>query len=154
MAYVPEAHRPSSERFPSTRTSHRRLGNVTFSARLAGVLLLLVWVGPVTFVQTDSWQLLRLVGAPESASAEPRMISAGRAMLLEPGRPLKLRLRDGSVLEGRFLRRTLLDSAFYAPRFAAKARTSAYVPFAMGETLHVSLRDGREWTAPFAGMGS
>lgn len=153
MAYVPEAHRPSSEPLPSTRASNRRLWNITYPARLAGVLLLLVWVGPVTFIQTDSWQLLKLVGAPERASADSRVIPAGRAMLLEPGTPLKLHLRDRSVLEGRFLGRTLLDSALYAPRFAAKTRSSSYVPFALGETLRVSFRDGREWTAAFAGYG-
>jgi hypothetical protein len=27
------------------------------------------------------------------------------------------------------------------------------MPFALGEMLHVTLRDGREWTAPFAGHG-
>jgi hypothetical protein len=73
--------------------------------------------------------------------------------VLAPGTPLKLTLRDGSVVAGRFLGRALLDSALYAPRFAAYARTSDFVPFALGETLQVSLRDGREWTAPFAGYG-
>jgi len=64
-----------------------------------------------------------------------------------------LRLRDGSVVEGRFLGRTLLDPALYAPRFAARALTSSWVPFALGETLRVSLRDGRSLTAPFTGYG-
>jgi len=128
-----------------------RLRNLTRPTRLAAIFLLLVWVGPVTFVQCDSCQLLRLVGAPEPASAEPRTIPAGSAVLLEPGTLLKLRLRDGSTVEGRFLGRTLLDSALYAHRFEAYARTSSYVPFTLGETLRVSLRDGREWTAPFAG---
>jgi hypothetical protein len=117
------------------------------------MLLLLVWVGPVTFVQTDTWQLLKLVGAPERASAESQVIPAGKALLLQPGTLLRLRLRDRTVVEGRFLGRTLLDSALYAPRFAKYARSSRYVPFALGETLHVSLRDGRERTAPFAGYG-
>ena len=150
MVYVPEAHVPSSEPFRSARAP-RRPWNVSHPTRLAALLLLMVWVGPVTIVQTDSWQLLSLVGAPERASAASQEIPAGKAMLLEPKTPLKLHLRDGSVVEGRFLGRTLLDSALYAPRFAAHARTSSYVPFALSETLRVSLRDGREWTAPFAG---
>lgn len=120
---------------------------------MAGVLLLVAWVGPVTFVQTDAPQLLRWVGAPEHASAYPRAIPAGEALLLEPGTPLELRLRDGSVVKGRFLGRTLLDASRYAQRFAARARSSSYAPFAPGETLHVALRDGRDWALPFAGYG-
>lgn len=146
MAHVPETH-PSSKPLPSTRTSRRG----RHLARRAGILLVLVWVGPVTFVQTDSWQLLKWAGAPGRAAAESQVIPAGMAMVLEPGTILKLRMRDGSVLKGRFQARTLLDSASYAPRFAANASTSAYMPFALGETIRVSLRDGREWTGPFAG---
>ena len=150
MVYVPEEHRPSSKPSPSTSASNRRRWKVVPPARAAAILLLLVWVGPVTFAQTDSWQLVRWVGAPGPASAESRVIPAGKAILLELGTPLKLILRDGSALEGRFLGRTLLDSALYAPRFAARAPSS---PFALGETLHVSLHDGRELTAPFSGYG-
>jgi hypothetical protein len=120
---------------------------------MAGGILLMVWVGPVTFVQTDSWQLLGSIGVPERAAAASQVVPAGKALLLEPNTLLKLHLRDGSVLEGRFVGRTLLDSARYAPRFAAYARSSAYLPFTLGDTLRVSLRDGREWTAPFAGYG-
>ncbi|HEY2956284.1 MAG TPA: hypothetical protein VGK89_13685 [Candidatus Eisenbacteria bacterium] len=129
--------------------ARRRLRSFTRPARLAGLFLLLVWVGPVTFAQTDSWQLLRPAAAAASLSDPGQEIPARRALLLEPGTLLKLRLRDGSVLHGRYLGRTLLDSTHYQPRFAA--RSSAYAPFTLGETLHVSLRDGREWTAPFAG---
>ena len=125
--------------------------SITHSARLAGTLLLLVWVGPVTLVQTDAWRPLSWVGAPERAAAESRMISAGEAVLLAPGTALKLRLRDGSVVEGRFQERTLLDSALYAQRFAAAARASGYMPLVLGETLGVALDDGRRWTGPFAG---
>ena len=124
---------------------------VTRSARVAGVLLLLVWVGPVTLVQTEAWRPLNWVGAPDRASAESRMISAGEAVQLAPGTPLKLRLRDGSVAEGRFQQRTLLDSAVYARRFAAAARASGYLPLVLGETLSVALRDCRRFTGPFAG---
>jgi hypothetical protein len=115
------------------------------------MLLLLVWVGPVTFVQTGSWELLRWVGAPERASGEPRVIPAGMTLEIAVGTALRLHMRDGSIVEGRFLGRALLDSALYASRFAAQAQSSAHVPFALGETLHVSLRDGRQWSAPFAG---
>lgn len=153
MACVLEAHQPAYEPIPSTRASGRRRWNAPDPARLAGVLLLMVWVGPVTFAQTDSWQLLGLMGAPGRALAESQLIPAGKAMLLEPGMSLKLRLRDGRVLEGRLLGRVLLDSALYAQRFAAHARSSSYVPLVLGETLHVSLRDGRQWSAPFAGYG-
>jgi len=75
------------------------------------------------------------------------------AVILQPNAFLKLFLHDGSSFEGRFLARTLLDSASYAPRFAAHTRSSSYVPLAIGETLQVSLRDGREETARFAGYG-
>ena len=151
MACIAEAHRPSSDPPGSARAPGRSRQGVTRTSRLAGVLLLLLWVGPVTFAQTDAWHLLRLAGAPERASAESQVIPAGRALLLEVGTSLRLRLRDGKVIEGRFLGRTLLDSALYAPRFAAHARSSAYVPLTLGETLHITLGDGREWTAPFAG---
>jgi hypothetical protein len=120
-------------------------------SRIAGIFLLLVWVGPVTFAQTDSWQLLSVFGAPGPAAAESSTIAAGKAVFLEPGTPIKLRLRDGSTVRGRFLGRALLDSALYAPRFEEYVRASSYVPFTMNETLRVSLRDGRDRTAPFAG---
>jgi hypothetical protein len=81
------------------------------------------------------------------------VIPAGQALILEPGTPLKLRLRDGSVVEGRFLGRTLLDSALYVPRFEAHMRSTNDVPLSLGETLHVVLHDGREVTAPFVGYG-
>ena len=125
----------------------------TASARTAAILLLILWLGPVSFAQTDAWQLLTWAGAPARASAEAQVIPAGQALVLEPGTPLKLWLRDDSVVQGKFLGRALLDSSLYAPRFAAYARTSDFVPFAIGETLRVSLRDGREWSAPFAGYG-
>lgn len=73
------------------------------------------------------------------------------AMVLKPGTRLQLHMRDGRVLDGEYVGRSLLDSTVYAERFATRARTSAYVPFQLGETLHVSLRDGRDWRAPFAG---
>jgi hypothetical protein len=111
----------------------------------------MVWVGPVTLAQTDAPRLLKLIGAPERATADSRVIPAGMALVLERGAQLRLHMRDSSVVEGRFLRRMLLDSASYAPRFAARARTSSFIPLALGETLRVALRDGREWTAPFAG---
>ena len=152
MAEFPEARQPQSGPFPSVPASNRRRWCFAYPTRLSSVLLLMVWVGPVTFVQTDSAQLLR-VGDPERAAAESQVIPASMALVLEPGTSLKLHLRDGSVRKGRFLGRTLLDSALYAPRFAARARSSSYVPFALGETLRVSLRDGREWAAPFAGYG-
>jgi hypothetical protein len=120
---------------------------------LAAILLLAVWIGPVSFAQTDAWQLLKWAGAPATASAESQVIPAGQALVLAPGTMLRLTLADGSVVGGRFLGRTLLDSTLYAPRFASYARTSDFVPFALGETLSVSLRDGREWRAPFAGYG-
>ena len=133
----------------SIRSSRR----FTASARTAAILLLIVWLGPVSFAQTDTWQLFMWAGAPTAASAEAQVIPAGQALVLEPGTPLKLWLRDESVVQGKFLGRALLDSSLYAPRFAAYARTADFVPFALGETLRVSLRDGREWSAPFAGYG-
>jgi hypothetical protein len=131
----------------------RRRSRVAASARLAAVLLLFTWLGPVTMTQTDAWQLLKWAGAPVPATASASIVAAGDAVVLEAGVPLKLHLRDGSVVAGRFLGRTLLDPALYAPRFAARSLTSSWVPFALGETLRVSLRDGRRLTAPFTGYG-
>ena len=121
--------------------------------RMAAVGLLLVWVGPVTFDQTDAWLPLRLLGAPERARATASVVPAGEAAKLEPGTRVKLRLRDGDVVRGRYLGRTLLDSARYAARFSARAGSSSPLPFALGETLQVKLKDDREWRAPFAGFG-
>ena len=119
------------------------------------MFLLVIWVGPVSFVQTDAWQIEALGGAPRQAGAaaqiSPDVIPPGRALFLDPGTYLELRLKDGTRLAGRYFGRALLDSATYAPRFEARSRTSSYAPFALGETLRVVLRDGREWTKPFAG---
>jgi hypothetical protein len=124
------------------------LRRILHPARLAAILLLLVWLGPVTFQQTDAWNLLRLAGTPERASAESKSLSAGEAILLEPGAKLRLRMKDGSTVQGIFLGRGLLDSSLYAPRFY---RNSQWSPFVLGEIVRVSLRDGREIHAPFAG---
>ena len=153
MTHDSEAHRSTSEPLLSPRSHSRRSWSATRPARTAAVLLLLVWVGPVSIAQTDSWWLLRWLGAPERASAESRVIPVGAAVHLAPGTLLRLHLRDGSVVGGRYLQRTLLDSALYAQRFAAAVGSLSYLPLVLGETLNVSLHDGREWTAPFAGYG-
>src|SRR5262245_45167029 len=145
--HVPAAarQRPSQEHFMALDLAFARPGSTrasrrfTASARTAAILLLFVWLGPVSFAQTELWQLLKWAGAPTLASAEQQVIPAGQALVLTPGTLLKLWLRDASVVEGRFLGRALLDSSLYASRFAAYARTSDFVPFALGETLRVSL---------------
>jgi len=126
---------------------------ITRPTRLVAIILLWVWVGPVTFAQTDSWRLLEAVGAPERAAAESQVIPAGMAMAIEPNTLLRLHLRNGIIREGRFVRRTLLDSTLYAARFAAHARWSSYLPIALDETLSVTLVDGRQYAAPFSGYG-
>lgn len=117
-------------------------------ARLVGVFLLMIWVGPVTLVQTDVLRSFD-VGGARNASAESQIIPAGKAMYLEPGMKLQLHLRDGRVVEGRLRGRSLLDATTYAPRFAARSSDDA--PLAWGETLRVVPRHGRERTAVFAG---
>ncbi len=126
---------------------------MTRMARFAAVALLLVWVGPVSFDQIDGWGLLGAVGAPRRASAESNVIPAGEAVNLERGTLLRLRLRDGTVVEGRFLERALLDSAQYVPRFHERSLSSGFMPLALGETLTVALVDGGQYTAPFSGYG-
>jgi hypothetical protein len=121
------------------------------SMRAASLFLLVVWVGPVTFAQTDAGQVLKYVPVNERPSSDSRVIPAGEALVLEPGTPLKLRLRDGSVVHGRFLGRTLLDSAIYVSRFQAHMRSKNDVPLALGETLQVALQDGREVRGAFDG---
>ncbi len=123
------------------------------STRLAALLLLLIWTGPVTLAQTDGCRVLTWMGAPGRAAADTRTIPAGEALLLEPGAVIQLHLRGGSTVVGRFLGRALLDSAVYATRFAERAAGSFPQPIALGETLMVAMRDGRVWTAPFAGYG-
>jgi len=129
----------------------RRGWSLKQPSRFAAILLLLVWVGPVTLVETDSWTLLRLLGSPGRAAAESETIPAGHALLLDPGTPIKLKMRDGSKLLGRFLGRTLLDSSLYVSRFETYAGSSGYVPLKRGEMLHIELRDGRDVSAAFAG---
>lgn len=142
---------------PVLESSHvppvRRRRGFLPPARLAGVLLLTIWVGPVTFVQTDGPSWLQWLGAPQNATAFPRSIPPGQAFTLQPGTPLELRLLDGSTIKGRFLGRDLLGDSLYAQRFEACSRDASHAPFALGDTLHVRLRDGREWTLPFAGYG-
>lgn len=132
-----------------TRDHRRRV--VTHPARLAAVFLLTVWAGPVTFAQTDSAAVLKAAKAAARDSGGTRVVPAGMAMVLKPGTRIQLHMRDGRVLDGEYVGRALLDSTAYADRFTTRARTSAYVPFQLGETLQVSLRDGRDRRAPFAG---
>lgn len=151
MATAPDAPRPSTEPNALPQAATRPGRRFVPAARAAALLLLLVWIGPVTFAQTDSWALLTWAGVPRSASADVKVIPSGHAIELAPGTHIKVYLRDGKVLEGSYAGRALLDSSVYARRFEEKSRSSAYVPFALGDTLHVALRDGREWIAPFAG---
>jgi hypothetical protein len=155
MAMTPLARAitPSSARSIAAPPRSIRRRRFIPPARKAGILLLVAWLGPVTFVQTDAPLLLRWFGAPERASAYTRVIPAGEAMLLRPGTTLKLRLREGGDVEGRFLGRALLDPVIYAGRFASRTDSSWWAPFALGETLRVTLVDGREWVLPFAGYG-
>lgn len=118
-------------------------------ARFSAVMLLLLWVGPVSFVQVEGGALLSLLGAPQPARSANDLVSEGEAVLLQPGTPLELQLRSGRKVRGQFLGRSVLDSAEYARRFAAAPPG----PLAMGETLHVTLHDDREWVAPFEGYG-
>ena len=147
MTYASMPHHGSA---PDAAKS-RRHGRLKQSTRLAAMLLLFIWVGPVTFVQTDSWTLMHLMGAPGRASADSGTIPAGQAVTLDPGTVITLKMRDGSKLEGRFLGRTLLDSSFYVPRYEHYARSANYVPLTRGEMLDVILRDGRNVSGAFAG---
>jgi len=131
------------------RSRRRLIG----TGRMAAVLFLMLWLGPVTMAQTDFWQILEWAGAPAPATATSSIVAAGDAVVLAPGVPMRLSLRDGSVVSGRFLGRTLLDSALYRPRFLARSEASSWVPFALGETLLVALRDGRAITEAFTGYG-
>lgn len=140
--------RPSPPPF-MTRRRRRFLPPV----KVAGVLLLVSWLGPVTFVQTDAPRILRWVGAPGSASAYPRVIPAGQAMVLAPGTLVELRLEGGRIVDGRFLGRALLEDSLYAERFVARSIASSFAPLVLGESLFVTLLDGREWRLPFAGYG-
>ena len=153
MGYTSVAHRLPSAPSPFIASSGRRPWAIRHRVRLAAFVLLLVWIGPVSFLQTDTWQLLKLLGAPVRASADARVIPAGEAALLEPETRLELHLHGGKVIKGSFVERTLLDSAQYAPRFAKYALTSPNVPLTMGESLSVLLQDGRELVGPFAGYG-
>jgi len=153
MAFVLQSRKSASASPRIAPPRVRRCRGALPPARLAGILLLLVWAGPVTFVQTDGPRWVHWLGAPEGASAYPRTIPAGQALRLEQGTPLELRLRDGSAAYGRFLGRGLIEDSLYATRFEAASRATSFTPIALGETLRVSLREGREWTLPFAGYG-
>ena len=146
------AQHPMPYRIPPL-PSPRPFPSLARLARTAATVLLAVWVGPVSFDQT--LPLLRGLGAPGRATAstisEANVVPAGEALVLEPGTLIELHLRDGNVLRGRFLGRALQDSAEYARRFAAAAAASGPAAFALGETLRVEMKDGREWTAPFTG---
>lgn len=115
----------------------------------SAILLLLLWVGPVSFVQGEGGALLALLGAPPSAHSANDLFGEDEAVVLQPGTPIEFRLRNGRTVRGLYLGRSVLDSTEYAPRFAAAPPG----PLALGETLHVTLHDGREWIAPFEGYG-
>jgi hypothetical protein len=121
--------------------------------RVAAIVLLLVWLGPVTIAQTDLVQLATYFGAPAAASAEARVVDTGQAVEIEPGAHVRMKLRDGTIIDGRFLGRTLLDPARYTERFQMHALTASPGPIALGETLSVAMRDGSSRTAAFAGYG-
>jgi hypothetical protein len=124
-----------------------------FPSRAAAILLLLVWLGPVSIAQTDLAQIASYLGAPAPASAEARVVDTGQAVEIEPGARLRIELRDGTHIDGRFLGRALLDSARYVERFQTHALTASPGPIALGETLSVAMRDGTTRTAAFAGYG-
>lgn len=155
---MPSDARPHPDPEPPQPRSHHRLSPRARTGRAIAIFLLVVWIGPVSLVQSDpGWPFWGL-GAPARASAEARVVDSGQALEIAPGTRLELHMRDGSRLSGRYLGRTLLDSTRYAGRFAAFVPPSSesrpvVAPFALGETLTVSLRDGRQWIAPFEGYG-
>jgi hypothetical protein len=138
---------------PSPVPSRRPFVSLVRVARTAAVLLLATWFGPVSFEQTAP--LLRGAVAPAGAAvgtlADQDVLPAGEGLILAPGTPIELHLRNGSVVRGRFLGRTLQDSAAYAGRFAARASETGDAPVELGETLRVVTLDDRESVAPFAG---
>lgn len=138
---------------PSAVPSRRPFVSLARVARTAAVLLLATWFGPISFEQTAP--LLRGAIAPASAAVgtlvDEDVLPAGEAVILAPGTPIELHLRDGSVVRGRFLGRTLQDSAAYAERFAARVSETGDAPVELGESLRVVTLDDRESVAPFAG---
>lgn len=135
----------------SIRTRPRRRAGAVI--RACAFTLLITWIGPVTDSQTGALRLMQRAGAASDASAATSQIPAGQAITLLPDTPIQIRLKSGRTVDGVFVGRSLLDSTTYAARFAQHARTSAFVPFALGESLHVVLSDGRHWTAPLVGYG-
>lgn len=118
--------------------------------RWAAVALLVLMLGPFAMSVTGCFTLGAMI-ATSSIEAEPQMVPAGDAMYLEPGRELRLHLRNGSTVRGRFLGRALLSSAAYEARFAGAARSGLGGSLGLGETLLVVCADGRRIEAPFAG---
>lgn len=121
--------------------------------RAAAVVLLAVWLGPVTIAQTDLAGIADFFGYPAPALADSRIVDTGQAVEIEPGAHVMMKLRDGTNIDGRFLGRALMDSARYAERFQTHALSASNGPIALGETLSVTMRDGTTRTAAFAGYG-
>ena len=141
---------PSASPATSPRVPYPSLARIT---RTAAIVLLAVWIGPISFEQTVP--LLGGVIAPAGAAVgsvtDGGVLPARQGLVLTAGTPIELRLRDGRVLRGRFLGRALQDSAAYAARFAAAAAAPGGGALSLGESLRVVTLDGREMVAPFAG---
>lgn len=115
----------------------------------AATAVLILMLGPFALSVTGCFTLASLTTS--SDRLEPQLVPAGDAIHLEPGRELRLHLRNGSTVRGRFLGRVLLDRATYELRFAAASRAGVRGPLELDETLIVGLADGRRIEAPFGG---
>lgn len=121
--------------------------------RASALTLLILWIGPVTFGPGGSCGPLLEWGVPTRASAVQNLVAPRSMATLDPGVRVKLRMRNGTVIQGRYMGRDLLEPEIYAERFAEHAASATYAPLQLGETLHVSLQDGRQRSGPFAGYG-
>ena len=120
--------------------------------RWAATALLVLMLGPLAMSVSGCFTLAAMMAA-SAANSSQHLVPAGDAAHLEPGRELKLHLRNGGTIEGRFRGRTLLAPEVYEPRFAARAAGGGWVPFALGETLTVDLVDGGRRIGTFRGYG-
>lgn len=116
----------------------------------AATALLALLLGPMAMSVSGCFTMAAMLAASAGGST-PHLVPAGDAVHLDPDRELKLFLRDGTTVQGRFRGRTLLDPETYAARFAARSTAGGWSPFALGETVAVDLVDGRRLGAVFAG---
>jgi hypothetical protein len=114
--------------------------------------MLVFMLAPFAMSVTGCFTLAAMMAA-SAGDSSPQLVPAGDAAFLDLDREIKLHLRNGTTVHGRFRGRTLLDPEIYKARFTARFAAGGWSPLALGESLTMDLLDGRRVSGAFAGYG-